>query len=103
MFSALDAEPDPMLQKCAMSQQKQSQVTSFVYIVVVLTTSQVGVITNLDNREEPRSMLRDLRDQKPNKTYHRMSQPQVSHHQARFNEGLNKRYLPNYVNQYQSP
>ena len=27
----------------------------------------------------------------------------MSHHQARFNEGLNKRYSPNYVNQYQSP
>ena len=40
---------------------------------------------------------------KPSKTYNRMSQPQVSHHQARFNEGLNKRYSPNYVNQYQSP
>ena len=32
-----------------------------------------------------------------------MSQPQVSHHQTRFNEGLNKRYSPNYANQYQSP
>ena len=32
-----------------------------------------------------------------------MSQSQVSCHQARFNEGLNKRYSPNYVNQYQSP
>ena len=56
-----------------------------------------------DNREEPRSTPRDLRDQKPNKTYNRMSQPQVSHHQARFDEGLNKQYLPNYVNHYQSP
>ena len=43
-----------------------------------------------DNREEPWSTLRDLRDQKPKKTYSRMSQPQVSHHQTRFNEGLNK-------------
>ena len=43
-----------------------------------------------DNREEPRSTPRDLRDQKPKKTYSRMSQPQVSHHQTRFNEGLNK-------------
>ena len=50
-----------------------------------------------DNREEPRSTPRDLRDQRPKKTYIRMS------HQARFNEGLNKRYSPNYVNQYQSP
>ena len=55
-----------------------------------------------DNREESRSTLRDLRDQKPKKTYIRMSQPQVSHHQARFNEGLNKQYSPNYANQYQS-
>ena len=47
MSSALDVEPDPMLQKCAMSQQKQSQTILFVYIVVVLTTSQIGVITNL--------------------------------------------------------
>ena len=91
MSSAIDAEPDPMLQKCAVSQQNQSQVILFVYIVVVLTTSWVGVITNLtDNREEPRSTPRDLRDQRPKKTYIRMSQPQVSHHQARFNEGLNK-------------
>ena len=56
-----------------------------------------------NNREEPRSMPRDLRDQKPNKTYNRISQPQVSHHQARFNEGLNKWYSPNYANHYQSP
>ena len=54
-----------------------------------------------DNREEPRSMPRDLREWKPNNTYNRMSQPQVSCHQARFDEGLNKWYLPNYVNYYQ--
>ena len=47
MFSALDAEPDPMLRKCAVTQQKQSQAILFVYSVVVLTTSQVGVVTNL--------------------------------------------------------
>ena len=51
MSSALDAEPDPMLQKCTVSQQKQSQVILFVYIMVVLTTSQVGVITNLTTIE----------------------------------------------------
>ena len=43
-----------------------------------------------DNREELRSTPRDLRDQKPKKTYSRMSQPQVSRHQTIFNEGLNK-------------
>ena len=56
-----------------------------------------------DNREEPRSTPRDLRDKKPKKMYSRMSQPQVSRHQTRFNEGLNKRYSPNYANPYQSP
>ena len=47
MFSAQDAEQDPTLWKCVMPQQKQVQVTLFVYIVVVLTTSQVDVVTNL--------------------------------------------------------
>ena len=56
-----------------------------------------------DNREEPRSTPRDIRDQKPNKNYNRMSQPQVSCHEARFNGGLNKQYSPNCINQYQSP
>ena len=31
-----------------------------------------------------------------------MGQPQVSHHQIRFNEGLNRQYPPNYINPYQS-
>ena len=43
-----------------------------------------------DNREEPRSMPRDLRECRSNNTHNRMSQPQVSHHQTRFDEGLNK-------------
>ena len=51
MSSALDAEPGPTLQKCAVSQQKQVKVTLFVYIVVVLTTSQVDVITSLTTIE----------------------------------------------------
>ena len=29
-------------------------------------------------------------------------QPQVSHHQARINKGLNRQYSPNYINPYQS-
>ena len=48
-------------------------------------------------------MPRDLRKPKPNNTYNRMSQPWVSHHQTRFDEGLNKWYSPNYDNYYQSP
>ena len=55
-----------------------------------------------DNREEPRSTPRDLRDQRPRMTYNRMGQPQVSHQQIRFNEGLNRQYLPNFINPYQS-
>ena len=31
-----------------------------------------------------------------------MGQPQVSHHQTRFNEGLNRQYSPNYSNPYQT-
>ena len=93
-----------MPQKCAVPLQKQVQVTLFAYIVVVLTTSQVGRHNKPNNnREEPRSMPRDLREHRPNNTHNRMSQPQVSHHQTRFDEGLNKSYLPNYINYYQSP
>ena len=32
-----------------------------------------------------------------------MSQPQVSCHQTRFDEGLNRQYSPKYVNYHQSP
>ena len=56
-----------------------------------------------NNREEPRSMPRDLREHRPNNSHNRMSQPQVSHHQTRFDEGLNRQYLPNYANYHQSP
>ena len=55
-----------------------------------------------DNREEPRSTPRDLRDQGPRRNYSRMGQPQVSCHQTRFNKGLNRQYSPNYINPYQS-
>ena len=56
-----------------------------------------------DNREEPRSTPRDLKDQGPRINYNRMGhQPQVSHHQTRFNEVLNRQYSPSYINHYQS-
>ena len=55
-----------------------------------------------DNREEPRSTPRDLREQGPRINSSRMGQPQVSHHQTRFSEGLNRQYSPNYINPYQS-
>ena len=56
-----------------------------------------------DNREEPRSTPRDLREPGPRIDYNRIGhQPQMSHHQTRFNEGLNRQYLPNYINHYQS-
>ena len=51
-----------------------------------------------DNREEPRSTPRDLREPRPRMDYTRMGhQPQMSHHQTRFNKGLNRQYSPNYV------
>ena len=55
-----------------------------------------------NNREEPQSTPRDLREQRPRINHSRMGQPQVSHHQTRFNEGLNRQYSPNYTNPYQS-
>ena len=56
-----------------------------------------------NNREEPRSTPRDLREPGPRIDYNRMGhQPQVSRHQTRFDEGLNRRYSPNYINPYQS-
>ena len=55
-----------------------------------------------DNREEPRSTPRDLRQS--GMDYNRINhQEQVSHQQTRFDEGLNRRYSPNYINNYQSP
>ena len=57
-----------------------------------------------DNREEPRSTPRDLRQPGPQMDYNRMNpQEQVSRQQTRFDEGLNRRYSPNYINTYQSP
>ena len=56
-----------------------------------------------DNREEPRFTPRDLREPGPRLDYNRMGhQPQVSCHQTRFDEGLNRQYSPNYINPYQS-
>ena len=56
-----------------------------------------------DNREEPRSIPRDLREHGTGNIHKRFRQPQVNHHQTRFNEGLNRQYLPNYNNYHQSP
>ena len=57
-----------------------------------------------DNREEPRSTPRDLRQPGPKMDYNRMNhQDQVSHQQTRFDKGLNRQYSPNYINPYQSP
>ena len=56
-----------------------------------------------DNREEPRTTPRDLRECGPNNSHNRGNQPQVSHHQTRFDKGLNRQYSANYVNYHQSP
>ena len=56
-----------------------------------------------DNREEPRSTPRDLRETGPRMDYHRMGHhQQVSRQQTRFDEGLNRQYSPSYTNPYQS-
>ena len=56
-----------------------------------------------DNREEPGSTPRDLRETGPRMEYHRMGHHhQVSCQQTRFNEGLNRQYSPSYINPYQS-
>ena len=47
MFSAKDAEQGLMLQKCAVYPTKQVGATPFAFIVVVSTTFQPGVTTNL--------------------------------------------------------
>ena len=70
---------------------------------MLITTSGKCRSKSNDNREELRSTPRDLREQGPRINYNRMGhQPQVSHHQTRFNEGLNRQYSPNYINPYQS-
>ena len=56
-----------------------------------------------DNREEPRSTPRDLREHGTGNIHKGFRQPQVNHHQTRFDEGLNRQYLPNYNNYHQSP
>ena len=57
-----------------------------------------------DNREEPRSTPRDLSQPSPRMDYNRTNcQEQVNRQQTRFNEGMNRRYSPNYINSYQSP
>ena len=47
MFFAKDAEQGLTLQKCAMYPTKQVGATPFAFIVVVSTTFQPGVTTNL--------------------------------------------------------
>ena len=103
MFFATIAERDHMLWRCAEPHHNRPQVTLYAFIVVVPdhTSGKCHSKPN-DNREEPRSTPRDLRDQGPRINYSRMGQPQVSHHQTRFNEGLNRQYSPNYINPYQS-
>ena len=104
MSSAQDAEPGPMLQKCAHVPTKTG-MSNTICIYCGSTNHISSRCHNKpnDNREEPRSMPMDLRECAPNNSHNRMSQPQVSHHQTRFDEGLNRQYSPNYVNYHHSP
>ena len=56
-----------------------------------------------DNREELRSTPRDLREHETGNINKRFRQPQVNHHQTRFDEELNRQYLPIYNNYHHSP
>ena len=89
---------------CHVPNKNRYKLTLFVYIVVVLTTPQVGAHNKPnDNREKPRSIPNDLRECGPNNSYNRRNQPHVSRHQTRFDEGLKRQYSPNYINYHQSP
>ena len=48
-------------------------------------------------------MPRDLGEHRSGKIHNRYSKHQVSHHQSRFDEGLNRQYSPNYNNFHQFP
>ena len=87
---------------CRAPTQPATGMTICIYCGSVNHTSGKCHSKPNDNREEPRSTPRDLRDQRPRINHSRMGQPQVSHHQIRFNEGLNRQYSPNYINPYQS-
>ena len=87
---------------CRVPTQPATGMTICIYCGSVNHTSGKCCNKPNDNREEPRSTPRDLRDQRPRINHNRMGQPQVSHHQIRFNEGLNRQYSPNYINPYQS-
>ena len=97
IFSAKDAE------MCCVSNKTGRSNTICIYCGSIDHISTRCHNKPKDNREEPRSMPRDLRECGPNNSHNRMNQPQVSHHQPRFDEGLNSQYLPNYVNYHQSP
>ena len=59
-----------------------------------------------DNREEPRSMPRDLQDHRFRNTGNQncfFEQNKVGHQQARFDKRLNRQYSPNYNNYQPSP
>ena len=105
MFSATIAEQDLMQPRCAGHYHNTPQVTSYAFIVEVQTTILIAVVINqMTTGEEPRSTPRDLRQPGPGMDYNRMNhQEQVSRQQTRFDEGLNRRDLPNYINTYQSP
>ena len=88
-----DCHEDIFCNRC----RTRSHMTEVCHVPVKSTTGNIvnhtsGGCCNKpnNNREEPRSTLRDLRDQKPKRNYSRMNEPHVSHHQTRFNEGLNK-------------
>ena len=103
MSFATIAGQDLTPQRCAECYHTRRQVTFYAFIVAVLATLQVSVVTNpMTTEKNQGSTPRDLREPGPRIDYNRMGhQPQMSRHQTRFNEGLNRQYLPNYINHYQ--
>ena len=104
MSFATIAGQDRMLQRCAEPHHTKPQVIQYASIVGVLTTLRVSVVANLTTTEKNQGLHQEtLGNRGPSINYNKMGhQPQVSHHQTRFNEGLNRQYSPNYINPYQS-
>ena len=101
---AATAGQDRTQQRCAEPHLTRPLEILYASTVVVPTTVWVSVVANLTTTERNQGLhLETLGNKGPRINYNRMGhQPQVSHHQARINEGLNRQYSPNYINPYQS-
>ena len=104
MSFATIAGQDHIQQRCAEPHLTKQMEIQYASTVVVLITVRVSVVANLMTTERNQGLHPGtLGNKDPEIKYNRMGhQPQVSCHQARINEGLNRQYSPNYINPYQS-